>query len=314
MEISAFVQDSISNKNKNNNYPALINLRDSFLDKYLFTPITKFVSLDRVIYLGIFQYIILIILLSILMINHSTTIYKVNIITNWKETLYTSILAVILIIFSYLIVSRTRKRFIFIARAYYIDFISGSNKIINNQWQHFVDFYKYFKELSNIKIKDIKFYKIKIKKILMDNIELSNISFEKCNIRMEILNSSMSEIYFQESKIKSIKLENVILSNVIFNKCSFGKLDKNDYLISKSLYYCYYWNIIPIQFLLKNYIKISKRTYLKEIKPMIILNNVTMDEKSIKSFQTFILENNMKRKHILCNDLEFKNQLFNFDE
>jgi hypothetical protein len=185
---------------------------------------------------------------------------------------------------------------------------------MNSQWQYFIDFYKYFKELSNIKMKDIKFYKIKTRNILMDNVELSDITFEKCNVRIEILNSSMSEIYFQESNIKSIKLENVILSNVIFNKCSFRKLDKNDYLISKLLYYFYNWIIIPIRFLLKNYIEISKRTYLKKIKPMIILNNVTMNEKSIKSFQTFILENNMNGKHILCDDLELKNKLFNFDE
>ena len=55
IEISDFVQDSITNVDKNNNYPTLVNLRDSILDKYFIIPITKIVSLERLLYLILFH-------------------------------------------------------------------------------------------------------------------------------------------------------------------------------------------------------------------------------------------------------------------
>ena len=139
IEISDFVQDSITNVDKNNNYPTLVNLRDSILDKYLIIPITKIVSLERLLYLILFIYSILIILSITNIFNSSDNIEKVNNLSNWKDMLYAALIIVSTITFLTAVAKFIRKRLKFVARAYYINFISGNNKTTNNQWQYFID-------------------------------------------------------------------------------------------------------------------------------------------------------------------------------
>jgi uncharacterized protein YjbI with pentapeptide repeats len=148
--------------------------------------------------------------------------------------------------------------------------------------------------------------------ILINNVELNNVIFEKSTLRIKFENSSLTQINFIQTKIKYLSLENVTLANIQLEQCSYHKLNKFDYLEAKILDRIYYFHAFPIKILFNEPIKFTYRYWLKKNRSRIILNDVNMDDNSIKEFQCFIEENKIRRKDVSCNNLELKDKLFNF--
>jgi uncharacterized protein YjbI with pentapeptide repeats len=298
VEISDFVQDSIE-KNSEQGYPALITLRNSFWDKYLFIPMTKLISAKRIIVVLLISYFIL---LSIMIYSKSnTSVPKENIQLNLNL-----IIPLMVAIFLNFVLRWKRKRMKFISRAYYIDFISNHNKMSNSQFQYFLDFHTAFDYISNMKIQNFLFKKLYIKKLFLTNVEVEEVNFEKCSLRLYFNNALLTNINFTESSIKYLFFENVSLFNVTFRKCIFHKLDKYDYFEAKFLDKFLY--IMSLNFLLNDSINFKNR--LRKVRSKIFLENVKMDEYTLKEFQNFIIENDLRRRDIFCDDVDLKNKLF----
>ena len=295
-EIIDFIYSEI-NLDKNSKYPALITLRNSILDKYLFIPITN-IRFTDIIRFGILVYIFQLI---VVIISES----KKNILEFSSSNLFKSIFTILIIILTIIILQKFIKylkmRLAFISKAYYIDIFKNKYFINNRKLQHFLDFYRLFKTLNNVIFNNYKFINNSFYNISFKDSILENVIFEKCNfMRTYFNNSHLKSIIFNESTIKYLKFDN----------CTFYNINLKNVKFKKNIIYSLIFEIV---FYKKMFLR-NKKKYLfhRRAVSKIIFSNMTIqnfDENSINNFKEFIKSNDLKRKDILC-DKELKDVLF----
>ncbi len=302
-EIIDFIDDSIENKeDKESKTPALIGLRNSWIDKILFIPYTKIMNKDKVLYLLYLLQVIMILFLFFATSFEQKEVVKATI--SFKEILI-GILMVIVGLFIGKLIQVISTRLSFVEKAYYIDFIKRRTKITNKQLQYFFDFS--FEFVVNLKFNNFTFNKLTIRDFTFSNSMVTNIIFKESSLnRLTFYNSQLDKIDFDSSIIKQMMFDKSILKNINFENATFKSWGKKDL---KTLKYSVIY-LIAILFLKKPYSLFRRR--LSRMKPRIIFRDIgreDIDAYTIKQIRKLIQKNSMKRKDFVC-DPELKDLFF----
>jgi len=266
------------------------------LSKYNFTRLTR--NYER-------SLIALIIFYSIsIFLSLNTTNNDFNLI----EFLFSVSATVVIIIIFRKFIIYIGKRLDFISKAYYIDIIKNNHSVRTRKLQHFLDFHKLFEKLTNISFKKFTFNENFFSSIYFKDSLLKQVTFDKCMLnRIHFNNTQFDEINFKECKIKYLRFDNCAFSNINIETSSF-----KEYSWTKQLLFQFvlFNNYIFNKILRDN--KKSKYSYYRIYVRKIIFANIEItnfDDQSINSFKTFIQNNDVKRKEILCNK-QLKDVLF----
>lgn len=310
-EIIDFIYSEIDLDN-NSKYPALISLRNSILDKYLFIPITNIKLKDMV---KIFIFTTTIIYLSAII-----PILKKGINNELKFEINYSYSSEILLIFFIIILmvfivrkslSYIETRLSFISKAYFIDIFKNNYLISSRKLQHFFDFYDLF-EILNDNLCNYIFKGNDFRIIAFKNSNLEKVTFYECFFKKSYFdNNQLNNVNFEKCEIKYLKFNNCIFNNVNVETSKF-KINNFDSILALINYNAF---TILVNLLIYKRIFITKRFSIelnrRHIKRIVFSNmNINnFDKNSIDSFKKFIKNNDLKRKNILC-DKELKDILF----
>jgi len=317
-EIVDFIDESIEDSvDKNSKYPALIMIRNSWLDRILFIPFTKIVTRNKVFTLILLVYITVSIF----------TIFMIDIEKKSSLDIEKLIFIISISILLFFLIKKIgiflRKRLSFIKKAYYLDFIKRRTKITNSQLGYFFDFY--FRAVRNIQFNNFIFNKLTIRNFTFSNSMVNELSFKQSFLKRLIFNNcQVDNIDFNSSTIQKMIFEQTTLNHVSFENTIFKpwnrKMNIFIYFVLKIFLFLFrfpflylYLLLLPSRSLFLNKYKFKKIIFSN--KPHLIFRDMEredFDDYTIEQIQKFIKKNNIARKYIVCNSA-LKDILFAYE-
>jgi len=281
-EIVDFIDDSIEDSvNKNSKYPALIMIRNSWVDRILLIPFTKVFTAHRIL-----------LLLSSLLLSSSSLLL-----------LLSSLLALVSSCSSS---SLLRNRLSFISKSYYLDFIKRRTKITNSQLRYFLDFT--FRVVKNIQFSNFTFNQLIIRNFTFSNSMVNEVSFKQSLLkRLTFTNCQIDNIDFNSSTIKKLRFEQTTLNHVSFENAIFKPWNREI-----DVYFYYYEKLLLLPLRLNSMNSYQQKKEIFGNRSLIVFKDMKIenfDDYTIKQIQKFIKNNNIARKYIVC-DSELKNLFF----
>lgn len=304
-EIITFIEDSISDKkNENDTYPKLINIRNSIFDKIFFIPLTKILSSRG---LRVFLIVALSLFLSYLIFLKNTETEVSNTLPLYK-LISSAFIALGIFYLAGGVFNYFKKRLDFIAKSYYVDFKKNIHILSSNQLQYFIYSYRSFRFFKNIELENYCFKEIKLFNVFFLNSSFKNVEFKTTTFDdTNFFGCNLEDINFDSSEIKNLK----------FVKCQINKLNLEQVKFEKRIGKTGIKILATMIFLLdKHYIKKNNINFLRSVVDL-IQNRIIFKDMELKDFdgfslnqiQKFIINNNIKKKEIIC-DRELKKVFF----
>ena len=265
-EVYDFVYGAIKEKNKESTNPYLLSSSNNLLDKFIYLPIFKYVSLK----LEIKLFFLSMILSTII------TYFITNSIAYSLLAFYAG--EIIFIIISLSI--RKSKHMKYICKSYIIDFLyrkdmTHTENIISN-------IFRYTKNINSILIKDKEF---RIKMFFNDfqEVYFTNVKFIKSTLNnLKFKDSALTDVKFIDSSINNIHFDNCILKDIDFSTTKISK----DFLSLKIKK-----NLTLIKYKYQNYHMTIINTSPEQI------NSYTLE-----SLKEFIILNQLNKKDLFLDD------------
>lgn len=298
-EIIDFIDESMEDSvDKNDKYPALIMIRDSWLDRVLLIPFTKIITIDRVNKFLLLHLLASLPLLVLLVLSQAVSQFKVSVI----------IMLIIGVVGARVVVFFI-NRLSFITKSYYLDFIKRRTKITNSQLKYFFDFN--FRFVMNIQFNNFTFNQLTIRNFTFSNSMVNEVSFKQSFLKRLIFNNcQVDNIDFNSSTIQRLIFEQTTLNHVSFENAIFKPWNRK-----KSIYFYYLDKLLLFPLRLNSMKSYQQKKEIFGNKSLLVFKDMKIenfDDYTIEQIQKFIKNNNISRKYIVCNSA-LKDILFAYE-